>query len=60
MKYAVMNNRGSQLGVFTNKQEAQNMANSINRRNMDVFAWLVEVDNSTQEEDMPGRGYIYG
>ena len=58
--FAVMTNRGSQVGLFLSESSAWVEANTINARGQDVFAWVVEVPKDTQHEDMPGRGVFYG
>lgn len=59
-KFAVMTNRGNQIGLFITEANAWVEANTINARGLDVFAWVVEVPAETKPEDMPGRGFIYG
>lgn len=58
--FALMNNRGAQIGLYHTKAEAEREADNFNSRGLDVFAWVVSVSSDTQPEDMPGRGFIYG
>jgi hypothetical protein len=55
-----MNNRGSQIGLYNTKAEAQKEADAFNARGLDVFAWVVDAPAGAEVEDMPGRGVIYG
>ena len=58
--YAVINNRGAQLGLYEFKAEAQREADEVNAWGIDVFAWIVDAPEGAEHEDMPGRGVIYG
>jgi hypothetical protein len=58
--FALMNNRGSQIGLYDTKEEAQKVADAFNRRGLDVFAWVVDAPKDAEHEDMPGRGFVYG
>ena len=58
--FALMNNRGSQIGLYNTKAEAQKEADAFNARGLDVFAWIVDAPAGAEFEDMPGRGVIYG
>ena len=58
--FALMNNRGSQVGLYSTRADAQKAADAFNARGLDVFAWVVEAPASAKPEDMPGRGVIYG
>lgn len=59
--FALMNNRGSQIGIYDTKAEAQKEADAFNARGLDVFAWPVEcADDAGEAYEMPGRGFIYG
>ncbi len=58
--FALMNNRGSQIGIYDTKAEAQKDADEFNARGLDVFAWVVDAPAGAEFEDMPGRGFIYG
>lgn len=57
--YALINNRGSQIGIYDTKAEAQKEADGFNARGLDVFAWVVDAPAGAEVEDMPGRGFIY-
>jgi len=59
LKFTVITNRGAQLGVFLSRAEANILADEINSNGGEVFAWVNE-DNNAVEEDIPGRGFIYG
>ena len=58
--FAVMNNRGAQLGLYTEACQAQAAADGVNSQGLDVFAWVIEAPAGAQAEDMPGRGVVYG
>jgi len=56
--FGVFNNRGAQLGVFENEVDARDLADEVNLRGGDGFAWVMS--GRFEVEDMPGRGLIYG
>ena len=58
--FALMNNRGSQIGLYNTRAEAQMGADEFNALGLDVFAWVVDAPSCSEFEDMPGRGVIYG
>ena len=58
--FAVMNNRGAQIGLHTERAEAQKQADELNSLGLDVFAWVVDAPAGAEHEDMPGRGVFYG
>ena len=58
--FAIMNNRGCQVGLYDTKEEAQSEADAYNARGSDVFAWVIDAPAGADVEDMPGRGFIYG
>lgn len=60
MKHAYMTitNRGAQVAYGTRK-DCEDRADEINAQGGSVFAWVVEA-GETEQEDMPGRGFIYG
>ena len=58
--YAMMNNRGQQIDLFTYRSDAQAAADDYNASNSDVFAWVIDAPDAAVFEDMPGRGVIYG
>lgn len=59
MKFATITNRGAKLCVGS-KEEADRVADDLNARNADVFAWVVEVPDDEEPADLPGRGVFYG
>ena len=58
--FAIINNRGAQIGVFDTQEEAQEGAEAYNTECLDVFAWVAEAEKVAEPEDIPGRGLIYG
>ena len=58
--YAVMTNRGAQIVLEPDRQAAQRIADNVNRAGGDVFAWVIEAPLGAENEDMPGRGVLYG
>ena len=58
--FALMNNRGAQIGLYETKEEAQKEADAFNARGLDVFAWVIDAPKGAEHEDLPGRGVIYG
>lgn len=58
-KFIAVTNRGAQIAIGS-KAECEAAADNINARNSDVFAWVVPAPAGAKEEDMPGRGLIYG
>lgn len=57
--FAVITNRGTQVSLHETPEEAQEDANRINRNGGSTFAWVV-FDPNAVEEDLPGRGFLYG
>lgn len=57
-KFAVITNRGAQVALESSREAANKIADKFTRG--DVFAWVIEADESASHDDMPGRGRVYG
>ena len=57
--FAVITNRGAQVALHNDQAEAQADADKINANGGSTFAWVV-FDPNAEQEDLPGRGFIYG
>lgn len=57
-QYVVFNNRGVQLDIFDDWQQATDYANEVNSANLDVFAW-VEAHTNPEPRDMWGKGILF-
>lgn len=61
-KYALITNNGAQVGLYASKEEASKAQDDFNTEygSHNVFACYREVPDTTQQEDLPGRGVFYG
>lgn len=57
--FVTVTNRGALVLVDRSRDNCQDVADEINAKGGDVFAWVQEVPANTVQEDIPGKGKWY-